>query len=276
MQVYKGMDIGTAKPTAAQRARVPHHLIDVAALEHDFTAAEYQRQAREAIDEISGRFKLPLLVGGSGLYVRAAVDDLEFPPQAAEAAAVRRELTELADRGGADAMHAMLMDVDPESAAAIHPNDVRRVIRALEVYLASGRPFSSFPKAWRTYTSVYDLMMIGLKAERPHLNRLIDKRVDRMIAEGLVDEVRRLRKAGHGDALASKRALGYTEVMAHLAGEMPLETAVARIKSNTRRFAKRQMTWFTADPRVIWFVRTEEDTPHTLALSLESAIIKRL
>lgn len=272
MQIYRELDIGTAKPSKRERDRLPHHMIDVVSVREDYSVARFQEDARGAVSDIQKRGKTPLVVGGSGLYVRAVIDELVFPPHTAEGARIRKSLEEEAEKQGAGHMYAMLKDLDPEAAARIHPNNLRRIIRVLEVKNLSGRQFSRFPKAWERRESIYDLRMIGLKADRRLLNEMIEKRVDRMFEAGLVGEVEELIGLGFAEALNNKRALGYVEVLDHLEKGIPREEAREKTKQKTRRFAKRQMTWFNADKRIEWFDRKKEDTATMLADRIESYI----
>lgn len=245
MQVYRGMDVGTAKPAAAERALVRHHLLDVLDPGETLTVARFQRLARAAIDDVVARGRLPLLVGGSGLYFRAVVDDLRFPPHAPE---VRRALEDEAARAGAGALHARLARLDPAAAARIEPSNARRVVRALEVVEATGRPFSE-QSSWDRYESVYDLTVAGLERPRAELYERIAARVDDMLERGLADEARRLAAAEPG--ATARQALGYRQVLD--APDAPLAEVRDAIVRATKRFARRQESWFRADPRVVWF-----------------------
>lgn len=247
--VYREMDVGTDKPSPEDRARVPHHMIDVVDPSHTLTVSEFQRMARDAIDDILSRGRTPLLVGGSGLYFRAVVDPLEFPgtdPQ------VRAGL-ERAAGAGEGALHRKLRDVDPEAAERIAPANVRRIVRALEVIEITGRRFSSFRTAWDEYASLYALRVAGLTRPREELNRRIDRRVAEMIARGLVEEVKALEAAGCRASLTSVQALGYAQILRYLDGLISLEEAIDETKRRTRKFARRQLTFLRADPRVRWF-----------------------
>jgi tRNA dimethylallyltransferase len=246
MQLYQGMDIGTAKLTQAERAGVPHHLLDVWSVTQTASVADYQLLARGVIDDIRGRGRTPILVGGSGLYVRAAIDKLRFPGTDAELrAGLEREL----ERVGADVMHTRLAALDPAAAAAILPTNRRRIVRALEVIELSGRPFSATLPG---YESVYPVIQLGLAMPRPELDRRIAERVDRMRQLGLVDEVRRLERAGLRDGFTASRALGYAQVLGFLAGDWTEDAAFAQTVTATRRFVRRQESWFQRDPRVSW------------------------
>lgn len=251
MQVYRGMDIGTAKPTLAERRGVPHHLIDVCDPDRTFNVAEYQTLAHQAIEEIHARHRLPIVAGGSGLYVKAVLDEFLFPDEGADPT-LRQELEAFAEKHGKEALHRRLASVDPEAAGRIHPNDVRRVVRALEVYLRTGRPFSEHVRTVKEAPGRYRAVQIGLTRPRSVLYERIDARVDAQIEAGLIDEVRTL-MARYPAMPVARQALGYKEMMAYLEGKMSLEDAIDLLKRDTRRFAKRQFTWFRRDPRIQWF-----------------------
>ena len=246
MQLYRGMDIGTAKLPASERAGVRHHLLDIWDVTRTASVSEYQRLARAAIGEIQSRGRVPILVGGSGLYVRAVIDNLDFPGTDQR---LRDRLEgELAEIGSA-ALHARLARVDPGAAAAILPGNGRRIVRALEVAELSGQPFSaSLPG----YESVYETVQIGLSVSRPELDQRIADRVSRIWQAGLVGEVRGLAGAGLRDGRTASRALGYAQVLRLLAGEWSDEQAAAETVRATRRFARRQESWFRRDPRICW------------------------
>lgn len=248
--VYRGMDIGTDKPGLAERQQVVHHLVDVVEPSHTLTVAEFQARARAAIADVLAAGRVPLLVGGSGLYVRAVIDPFDFP---GTDPAVRAELEAEAAETGAQALYARLQGLDPEAAAAIDPANARRTIRALEVIEVTGRPFSAFKTAWREPQSLFDLTLIGLTAPRAELDRRIEVRVDAQIGRGLVAEVEGLVAQGMRRSATSVQALGYAQVLAHLEGACSLDAAVVAIKARTRRFARRQERWFGSDHRVTWF-----------------------
>jgi len=252
--VYRGMDVGTAKPTPAERARVPHHLLDVADPDESFTVATYQALARRAIAEVLGRGRRVLLVGGSGLYLRAVVDDLTFPPTDAS---TRTELEDEAALVGAGAMHERLRELDPVAAGRIEPDNVRRTIRALEVAGLTGRRFSEFATAWERYAPSR-VRAAGVEIPRAVLADRIGRRVRDQVADGLVDEVRALELAGYAASLTARQVIGYAEVSRHLAGELSLEEAVARTVKRTKALARRQMAWFRRDPRIEWFLAGSE------------------
>jgi tRNA dimethylallyltransferase len=258
--VYRGMDIGTDKPSPAERASVRHHLVDVVPPSHTLTVSEFQSMARAAVDGILARGRLPLLVGGSGLYFRGVVDPLEFP---GTDPAVRGRLEKEAAERGAMALYERLEIADPQAATHIHPFNARRTIRALEVLEVTGRPFSSFRTSWEQPRSLYDLTVVGLAEPRPELDRRIDARVDAQLARGLVAEVERLvREDRLRDSATAVQALGYAQILAHLDGQLSLPEAIDQIKARTRRFARRQLAWFRADARVTWFT---SDAPSAAA-----------
>lgn len=244
MQFYRGMDIGTAKLPEAERGGIPHHLLDILDVTEDASVSAFQAQARAAIDQIRARGKYPILVGGSGLYVRAALDVLEFPgtdPQ------VRQRIETELERAGLDALRGRLAAVDPVSAGRL--GDARRVVRALEVYELTGRPFSSFMPD-RTYHQ--PAIQVGLDVDRQVLHERLALRVDRMVAQGLLEEVRNLDAAGLRTGRTASRALGYAQFLKVLDGLWSTEQAVEDTVGATRQFARRQLTWFRADPRVTW------------------------
>lgn len=251
MQIYRGMDVGTAKPGRELLDAVPHHMLDLRPPEHTLTVAEFQGLARAAIEDVGNRGRLPLLVGGSGLYFRAVVDELSFPPQSPD---VRRALELEAGEVGAETLHARLTELDPNAAAKIEPGNLRRTIRALEVLAVTGRPFSENAAAWDRYDSVYNLAVAGLRRPRAELYSRIAERVDAMLARGLIEEVESLRGSLGPTA---RQALGYKQVL-----EMPdagPDEMGAEIAKATKRFARRQESWFAADPRVTWFEARSPD-----------------
>ncbi len=248
-QVYRGMDIGTAKATPEERALVPHHLLDVVDPDQVLTLAEYQRLAYAAIDDILARGRLPLLVGGTGQYVRAVLEGWRIP-EVAPQPELRAALEAEAAAHGAAALHDRLAALDPVAAARIDPRNVRRVIRALEVCLSTGRPISELQTK---SPPPYRVVQIGVTRARPELYARIDARVERMIEAGLVDEVRRLAAAGYGWDLPAMTGLGYRQIGQYLRGEITLDEAVALIKRGTRRFVQQQYNWFRPDdPAIHW------------------------
>ncbi|MGH2682744.1 MAG: tRNA (adenosine(37)-N6)-dimethylallyltransferase MiaA [Actinomycetota bacterium] len=250
MVVYRGMDVGTAKPTLEQRAAVPHHLIDVADPAEPFSVARFQVLSRDALEAIRSRGHLALLVGGSGLYFRAVVDDLVFPgTDPATRAGLEREAAAL----GPARMHARLREADPAAAAKIEPGNVRRTVRALEVAALTGRPFSHFSETWERLPPGR-VRAAGIRLAPAILGERIKARVRRMIEEeGLVEEVRSLLDGGLGRFLTSSQAIGYLEVAEHLRGAISLDEAARRAERRTKALARRQMAWFRRDPRIRWF-----------------------
>ena len=250
MQLYRGMDIGTAKLTAPERRGVPHHLLDIWDVRQPANVADYQRLARAVIDEVTARGRVPILVGGSGLYIRGALGDLNFP---GTDPAVRDRLeTELAADGAA-ALHARLAALDPAAAAAILPSNGRRIVRALEVIEISGRPFTATLPAYESSRPAGQIaVQIGVRVPRDELDRRIAARVEAMWRAGLEDEVRRLERDGLREGRTASRALGYAQMLRHLAGEWTLEQARDETVRATRRFARRQESWFRRDPRITW------------------------
>ena len=249
MLLYRGMDVGTAKPTEAERSRVPHHLVDVADPGETFSVQRFQELAHEAIDAIGSRGRRPLLVGGSGLYLRAVADGLEFPGTDPD---LRAGFEAEAEVVGARALHERLTASDPAAAAKIEPGNVRRTVRALEVAAATGRPFSSFATAWDSYPA-HHLRAAGLDVPRALLDERIEARVLSMMGSGFLDEVRRLSAAGQLGQRTSGQAIGYAELASHLRGECSIDEAIAATVKRTRALARRQMAWFRRDPRIRWF-----------------------
>ena len=267
MQLYRGMDIGTAKLAPPERGGVPHHLLDIWDVTRTASVSEYQQLARAAIGEIRERGRTPILVGGSGLYVRAAIDRLEFP---GTDPLLRDGLeSELAECGPA-ALHARLARADPVAAAAILPGNGRRIVRALEVIQLSGRPFSATLPG---YESLYPAVQIGLRLPRTELDRRIADRVSQMWQAGFVAEVRELASRGLRSGRTASRALGYAQVLRYLAGEWPEEHASAETVRATRRFARRQEAWFRRDPRISWLAANDPGVAdRALALLRESGL----
>jgi tRNA dimethylallyltransferase len=267
-QIYRGMDIGTAKATHEERSRAPHHLIDVVDPDQVLTLAEYQALAYRAIEDIAGRGKLPLLVGGTGQYVAAVLEGWRIPevaPQPALRAALEAEAAER----GADALHARLTGLDPVAAAKIDARNVRRVIRALEVCLTTGQPISELQ---RKNPPPYETARIGVTRPRPALYERIDRRVDAMIAAGLVDEVRGLADAGYGWDLPAMSGLGYRQIGQYFAGDATLDEAIALIKKGTRRFVQQQYNWFRPDdPAIRWVDPGEAGAAADLLSELRAA-----
>ncbi|WP_433893155.1 tRNA (adenosine(37)-N6)-dimethylallyltransferase MiaA [Streptomyces sp. CA-111067] len=269
MQLYRGMDIGTAKLPPDERQGVPHHLLDIWDVTEAANVADYQRLARAEIDRLHAAGRLPILVGGSGLYVRAAIDDLEFP---GTDPAVRARLEAELDMRGPGALHARLAAVDPAAGRAILPSNGRRIVRALEVVEITGRPFTANLPDAGAGRSLYDTVQIGIAFPRPELDERITQRVDRMWAAGLVDEVRALEAAGLREGRTASRALGYQQVLGVLAGERTEDQARAETVRATKRFARRQDSWFRRDGRVRWLTARGTELADQALVLLEEAV----
>jgi tRNA dimethylallyltransferase len=249
--IYTGLDIGSAKPTVAERQGIPHHMIDCADPAKSFTVSDYQREARNAIESVHSRGRLPILAGGTGLYVNAVISDLDFT-EAGRDEAFRLAWMEKEQQCPGTA-YAELERVDPKRAAELHKNDFKRILRALEVFHLTGRPMSDQNGAFQKNESPYQLAIAGLTMPREMLYARIEQRVDRMLSDGLVNEVQGLLNAGLDPRAPSMQGLGYKEIIDYLTGKQTLAQAVYLIKQNTRRFAKRQLTWFKRDERTVWF-----------------------
>lgn len=262
---YRGMDIGTAKPTPAERALIPHHLIDIADPDETMTLGAYQDMAYAVIEGIQASGRLPILVGGTGQYVQAVVEGWgipRVPPQPPLRATLKKQ--------GSPELARWLAVLDPAAAERLDPRNVRRVIRALEVTLVSGRPISELQEK---HPPPYDILMVGLTSDRETLYQRIDRRVDRMMANGLLSEVEALLSAGYSPRLPAMSGLGYRQLAAYLAGEMTLDGAVERIKFETHRFVRQQYTWFRPDdPRIHWFDIADPD----MANEISDLVNKRL
>jgi tRNA dimethylallyltransferase len=250
MQIYRGMDIGTAKVTKEEMEGVPHHLIDIKDPEESFSVAEFQQLVREKIEEISARGRLPMIVGGTGLYIQSVIYDYEFSETESHSH-VRKRLEKEAEEQGMDTLYNRLKQIDPVSAEKIHINNKRRVIRALEVYETTGKPFSEHIAA-QEQILLYDVVLVGLTMDRDKLYARINERVDIMMDEGLLEEVTKLYEAGIRDT-QSIQAIGYKEIYEFLENRLTLEEAVEKLKQNSRRYAKRQLTWFRNKMPVQWF-----------------------
>ena len=257
-QIYRGMDIGTAKPTPEEQARIPHHLVDIQPPDRQMALATYQQMAFSAIDSIHRRGRVPFLVGGSALYLRAVTEGLQIP-EVAPNPAMRSELEEFAQKRGRHALHTRLQALDPDAAAQIHPNNLRRVVRALEIVQTTGRRKSELETAT---PPPYRILKIGLDLPRPRLHERIDRRVRDMVENGLVEEMAALLAAGYSPDLPAFSSLGYREIASHLRGEVALAAAVERIQIETHRFVRHQYTWFRRLPEVHWFDLTEAPQPN--------------
>ena len=256
MQVYKHMDIGSAKIRPEEMKGIPHYLVDVLEPEEEFHIVKFQQMAKAAMEEVYGKGKIPILVGGTGFYIQAVTRDIDFT-EAKQEDAYRSELEALAEEKGAEYLHEMLQKVDPASAESIHAHNVKRVIRALEFYHQNGTPISAHNEEQKAQESPYNLAYFVLNGPREILYDRIDRRVDQMLEEGLVKEVENLKEMGCHRGMVSMQGLGYKEILACLEGEYPLEEAVRILKRDTRHFAKRQLTWFRREKDVIWVNKEE-------------------
>ncbi|MCK5558333.1 MAG: tRNA (adenosine(37)-N6)-dimethylallyltransferase MiaA [Candidatus Hydrogenedentes bacterium] len=270
MQVYRGMSIGVAALSADELAKVRHHFVGIIEPHDSFSAADFARKALEVVHELNACGKVPVVVGGSGLYVRALVDGL-FPGPPADRR-LRRRFKEAATEKGSNYLHERLREVDPASAAKIHHNDARKIIRALEVCELTGIPISELQRKYRDMKPDLATTFIGLERERQDLYNRIDERVERMFDLGFMGEVAELLEHGYGDEIERIRPLGYPEVKAYLLGEFDLDHAKYLIKRNSRRYAKRQFTWFKADPRIKWFRFSPDEEAADFAVQICCAV----
>lgn len=256
MQVYKYMDIGSAKIRPEEMQGVKHYLVDVLDPEDEFHVVRFQQMAKQAMEEIYAKGKIPIVVGGTGFYIQALLYDIDFT-ESNEDTAYRDELEHLASEKGADYLHEMLREVDPASAETIHANNVKRVIRALEFYKLTGQKISEHNEKERAKESPYDFCYFVLNDDRKLLYDKIDQRIDLMLKEGLLEEVEALRQKGYTKDMVSMQGLGYKEILDYLNGECTLEEAIYILKRDTRHFAKRQLTWFRRERDVIWINKNE-------------------
>lgn len=258
MQVYKGMDIGTAKILPEEMMGVKHYLIDEFEPDHAFNVAEFKELSNKYMDEIYAKGQIPMIVGGTGFYIQSVLYDIDFTENG-EDKSYRKELEILAREKGPYYLHKMLEQVDPKSAEAIHANNVKRVIRALEFYKETGSLISDHNESERQKKSPYNAIYFVLNDKRERLYERIDKRIDIMLADGLVDEVKTLQAAGYTKDMVSMKGLGYKEILSYLEGECSLDEAIYTLKRDTRHFAKRQITWFKRERDVVWLNKDEYD-----------------
>ena len=258
MQVYKKMDIGSAKIRPEEMQGVKHYLVDVLEPEEEFHIVKFQQMAKEAMEEIYEKRKIPILVGGTGFYIQAVTRDIDFT-EAQQENTYRAELEKLAETEGAEYLHDRLKEVDPASADTIHANNVKRVIRALEFYHQNQSPISAHNQEQKEHETPYNLAYFVLNVPRELLYKRIDDRIDEMLKEGLLEEVQKLKDMGYHRGMVSMQGLGYKEILAYLDGEYPLEEAVRILKRDTRHFAKRQLTWFRREKDTIWMNKDEFD-----------------
>lgn len=263
MQVYRHMDIGTAKIRQEEMRGIPHYLVDEFEPNEEFNVMIFQKRVKEYLKDIYARHKIPILVGGTGFYIQAVLYDIAFTENQGDDH-FRREMQELAKTEGENVLHEKLRQVDPESAESIHPNNVKRVIRALEYYHFTGEKFSVHNEVERQRQSPYQFLYVVLNMDREKLYRRIDQRVDQMMEEGLVKEVESLLAHGYGRNLVSMQGLGYKEIAAALSGECSLSDAVYQIKRDTRHFAKRQLTWFRREREVTMLDKDQFDSTEAL------------
>lgn len=255
MQVYKGMDIGSAKITKEEMQGIRHHLIDILSPEEEFNVTIFQEKCKEAIHEIYQRGAIPILTGGTGFYIQAVLKNVDFAEHPTDQA-YREELETLAKEKGPEALHEMLMQVDPESADSIHPNNIKRNIRALEYFKQTGTKISAHNESEKEKSSIYNSLYFVLTDDRQKLYENIEKRVDIMFEQGLLEEVRGLKEKGYHKEMVSMQGLGYKEILAAFDGEMTIEEAKDLIKKETRHFAKRQLTWFRRENDCIWIEKS--------------------
>lgn len=274
MQVYKYMDIGSAKITEKEMDGVKHHLIDVLEPDEEFHVVKFQEMAKHAMEEIYGRSHIPIIVGGTGFYIQALIYDIDFT-EGGQDTLLRRDLEAYARRQGAEALHDRLKQVDPVSAESIHPNNVKRVIRALEFYGQTGMPISRHNELERQRLSPYDVTYFVLNDDREALYGRINRRVDLMMEKGLLEEVQQLRARGFTRDMVSMQGLGYKEILEYLEGLCSLSEAVYKIKRDTRHFAKRQITWFKREKDVIWINKKEFDYDEKKILSAMLEILDK-
>jgi len=267
-QVYRHMNIGTAKLKEEEMQGVPHYMIDVVDPDEDFSVANFRDRAEQLIRDINERGKLPIITGGTGLYINSLLDNLDFTKSISDED-FRLEMQQTAEEKGSVYVHSMLEKIDPASFVRLHPNDLRRSIRALEVYKATGKPISFFQDESKKQPPRYDYAYITLTMDREKLYGRIEQRVDKMMDEGLVDEVEGLLKMGYGRGLTSMQALGYKEIAEYLQGGISKEEAIRILKRDTRHYAKRQLTWFRRDSRIFW---VDTDNFHNREVLMENII----
>lgn len=275
MQVYRGMDIGSAKVTKEEMGGIKHYLIDVLEPDEEFHVVRFQQMAKEAMAEIYQEGKIPILTGGTGFYIQSVLYNIDFTSQQ-EDTAYRERLEQLAKEQGNEALHAMLQEVDPVSAEKIHANNVKRVIRALEFYEKTGMPISEHNEKEAAKESPYTFCYFVLNDDRQRLYDRIELRIDQMLEQGLVDEVRKLKEKGYHKEMVSMQGLGYKEILAWLDGEISYEEAVYILKRDTRHFAKRQLTWFRREKDVIWVDKDKFNYDDDRILSFMTAKIDKL
>lgn len=264
MQIYKYMDIGTAKPDQAERKGVPHYLIDEKYPDEKFSVAAFKQMAEKYIRNILNKGKNPIVVGGTGLYITSLINNIDFCHNQSDPE-VRQKYLKLAETKGGKYLHELLFDIDRQSYERIHPNDIKRLVRALEVYDITGTPLSLHHEASRSCEAEFDYRIFGLRMEREKLYERINKRVDKMIENGLIEEVKKLMQLGYDKCSVAMQGLGYKEILSYLKGEIGFEEAVYILKRDTRRFAKRQLTWFRRMENVTWIDIEQDFDPQAVA-----------
>ena len=275
MQVYRGMDIGSAKTTAEEQKGIPHYLLDIADPREEWNVVRFQQEARKAVREILAQGRLPIVAGGTGFYIQALLYGVDFTEMDADTEE-RDALARIAAEQGPEALHALLQAEDPEAARQIHPNNVKRVIRALEFVRKSGTQISEHNRIQRAREPEYRSLLIVLTCDRGVLYERIDRRVDRMLETGLVEDVEQLRAMGLTDRDVSMQGLGYKQILWYLDGRMPLDEAVRIIKRDSRHFAKRQLTWFRREPEAVWIDRGDYPDEEQLYDHIEKLTRERL
>ena len=259
MQIYRGMNIGTAKPTTEERRGIPHHLIDIVNPDEEYSVAQFKEDALTCIEDIIKRGKKPIVVGGTGLYINSLVYNITFSETIADWE-YREKLKSVSEEQGTQALYERLKKVDPKSAELIHPNNIKRIIRALEVYKTTGTPISEHKEASRSIPPLYKFIVYGLQVEREKLYQRIEKRVDIMMENGLYEEVEELLRCGYSPKLVSLQGIGYKEIINAIEGKCALSEAIDNIKAGTRHYAKRQMTWFNKTESLEWIECSDANT----------------
>jgi len=275
MQIYRYMDIGTAKPDENERAGIRHYMIDEVDPDENYSVARYQKKALEYISEIVRAGKRPIVAGGTGLYINSLVYNISFSETVCDEK-LRSELKQLAEEKGNRCLYERLKELDPEAAARIHENDVKRIIRAIEVYTHTNKTISEHVRLSRLEPAPYRYIIFGLNWDREKLYRRIDERVDKMIRQGLVDEVKKLKAMGFDKGSTAMQAIGYKEILGYLKGEYSLEEAIDILKRNTRRYAKRQLTWFRRMNEIIWLDMDENTDLRVTAQKIVNECIATL
>ncbi|QQY80665.1 tRNA dimethylallyltransferase [Keratinibaculum paraultunense] len=275
MQIYKYMDIGTAKITKDEMDDIPHYMIDIIYPDEEFTVADFKKRASEYIRQINDRNNIPMIVGGTGLYINSIVYELKFA-RVKPNEKFRNKWNNIADKYGNQYIYEELKNVDPLSAKRINVNDRKRIIRALEILHETGKPMSYYNKNFRKETEEYNLVMIGFTMDRAKLYSRINKRVDNMLEQGLIEEVKMLMDMGYTKDLVSMQGIGYKEVIDYLEGNTELNQMIEILKRNTRRFAKRQLTWFRRDNRIKWIDVDQFDSIDSISIYLADYILKSL